>query len=121
MRIRFVRTSVFSLAISCIAQAQQPAAPTPNPASPVAAAPAPATPAATGEGSQAKPSDTSTALDYLFNRKPQDGSAGQKAMDANQKVENKAIADDAVGTKQGDPQLRARFEQYLGTAEVPKE
>ncbi len=72
--------------------------------------------------SQAKSSDTSAALDYLMNRKPQDGSAGKQAFDAGKRVETKAIAEDAVGIpRQEDPELRARFERYLGTAQVPQE
>lgn len=67
-------------------------------------------------------SDTATALDYLFNRKPQDGSAGKKALTASQRAEGKAAAEDAVGIPRAeDSQARARFERYLGTAEASKE
>lgn len=72
--------------------------------------------------SQAQPSDTSTALDYLMNRKPQDGSAGKQAFDAGKRAETKAIAEEAIGIRrQEDLELRARFERYLGTAQVPQE
>lgn len=64
-------------------------------------------------------SDTSAALDYLFNRKPQDGSIGKQAVDANRRADAKMIAADAVdGPRLGDEGFRSRFERYLGTAEV---
>ncbi len=67
-------------------------------------------------------SDTSAALDYLMNRKPQDGSIGKQAFDSGKRGETKAIADDAVGSHRNeDQEMRARFERYLGTAPVPQE
>lgn len=66
--------------------------------------------------------DTSAALDYLFNRKPQDGTAGQQVLQSTQRAEGKAVAEDAVGIpRQEDSQLRARFERYLGTLQIPQE
>jgi len=86
-----------------------------------AQSPSPSTSSRAAEPSS-KTSDTSTALDYLFNRKPQEGSAGKKAFNASQQAEGKAAAEDAVGIpRAGDSQLRARFDRYLGTAEVPQE
>ncbi len=67
-------------------------------------------------------SDTSAALDYLMNRKPQDGTVGKQAVDAGKRTEAKAIAEDAVGIPRNeDPEMRARFERYLGMAPVPQE
>jgi len=56
-----------------------------------------------------------------MNRKPQEGSIGKQAADNGKRVENKAIAEDAVGiTRLGDQESRARFERFLGTAQVPQ-
>jgi hypothetical protein len=65
-------------------------------------------------------SPTSAALDYLYNRKPQDGSAGQQAAGITRHMETKAKAAEALGLgKQQDPQAQEGFEKYLGAAEVP--
>ncbi len=82
------------------------------------------TPKAATPGRAAAPvgTDTSAALDYLYNRKPQDGSAGKQALDANQRTQEKAVAEDAVDApKNDDPAMKARYERFLGTAEVPQE
>lgn len=112
MRISFVKTSlaVFAGIASAMAQTAVPDSTPQPPAAPSAAA----TPKADG------PTETS-AMDYLMNRKPQDGSAGQQAMNASRRAEGKAIAEDAVGVpRQEDPDMRARFERYLSTAAVPQ-
>lgn len=58
-------------------------------------------------------------MDYFFNQKPQDGTAGKQALDASKQAEGKAIAQDAVGeSSQQNEEIRARYTQYLGTAEV---
>jgi hypothetical protein len=82
------------------------------------------TPKAATPGKAAAPvgTDTSAALDYLYNRKPQDGSAGKQALEANQRTQEKAVAEDAVDApKNDDPAMKARYERFLGTAEVPQE
>lgn len=117
MRIPFRKTSFipFLLGASVLAQTEssQPVAP----ATPAAVAPAPSP--ATSPTSPSPGAETSAALDYLFNRKPQDGTAGQQALQASQRAEGKAIAEEAVGVpRQEDPQTRARFERYLGTPQV---
>ena len=112
MRISFVKTSlaVFAGIASTLAQTAVPDSP-PQPPAPSAAT----TPKVDG------PTETSAALDYLMNRKPQDGSAGQQAMNASRRAEGKAIAEEAVGVpRQEDPDMRARFERYLSTAAVPQ-
>jgi len=63
---------------------------------------------------------TSAALDYLYNHKAQEGSVADQASQANEIAKNRAMAADAVGLGSiSDPQLRARFEKYVGTLEVP--
>jgi hypothetical protein len=128
MRIPFGRTSAVILVASSISLALEPpkqpegaASATPavqakpdgaaNPANPSVPARVP------GNGS-----DTSAALDYLMNRKPQDGSVGKQALDSRKRGESKAIADEAVGNRRNeDQQMRSQFERYLGTAPVPHE
>lgn len=130
MRTLAGKISVILLAEAALALAQdtsrQPAVAQP----PVAASEPAPSPANRPEVEAASPSperspagtDTSAALDYLFNRKPQDGTAGQHALDAGKRAETKEIAEDAVGNpRQDDPQARARYKRYLDTAEVPKE
>lgn len=87
---------------------------------PTAASP---TPSSEGAGASTRnPSDTSAALDYLYNRKPQDGSAGSQAAMVGKTIGGKAIAEDAIGVARlEDPELRGRFLRYLGTAEVSQE
>ena len=64
-------------------------------------------------------SPSSAALDYLYNRKPQDGSAGKQAADVGRHMETKARAAEALGLgKQNDPQAQEGFEKYLGAAEI---
>lgn len=85
--------------------------------------PAPSLPPQTTATSEASPkanNDTSTALDYLYNRRPQEGSAGKQAIDTRRRAEDRALAADAVG-RQENPEKRARFDQYLGMAEVSQE
>lgn len=63
-----------------------------------------------------------TTLDYLFNRKAGDGTAAKEAMDLHGRAKSRAIAQDALGvTRIEDPAMRARFEKFLGMAEVSQE
>jgi len=76
-----------------------------------------------GEASQSSPSPQTSgpasALDYLFNRKPKDGTAAQEFMEANAHAKSKAMAEDALGgTRFEDPATRARFEKFLSLAPV---
>ncbi|CAN5469657.1 hypothetical protein BH09VER1_BH09VER1_26320 [soil metagenome] len=111
---------LFASACVCFA-ADAPPEPAGSPApstSPQAARPS------ASSATDAKPptNDAATALDYLYNRKPQEGSTGKQAFDASKRGEDKAIANDAVGVNhQEDPDTRKRFERYLGTASVPQE
>lgn len=85
---------------------------------------APATSQATQQPNAADSanSSTSSALDYLFNRKPQEGTAAKEAMTANEQAKTHAIAQDALGNQHiEDPEMRARFTRYLGMDEVPQD
>lgn len=124
MRIPFGKIKVIFVVATGVALAQETTPPT-APQPPVAETPANA-PVDQRKQAAVSPTpsgtDTSAALDYLFNRKPQDGTAGQQALRATQQAEGKAVAEDAVGAnQQEDAQLRARFERYLGTAQVERE
>ncbi len=119
MRILVGKISIaFFASTACLlAQDVSPnAAPSPVPSTEV-------NPTAKDAASSKPPSgDGAAALDYLFNRKPQEGSAGKQALEAGKRSEAKAIAQDAVGAnRQEDPEVRARFDRYLGMAEVPQE
>jgi hypothetical protein len=127
MRIPFGKTSAAIIVASSIALAQEPPkppieggasdTPTVPSKSENAAIPANSPSPAKGYGS-----DTSAALDYLMNRKPQDGSMGKQALDSGKRGESKVIADDAVGNRRNeDQEMRSRFERYLGMAPVPQE
>jgi hypothetical protein len=67
-------------------------------------------------------SSTSSALDYLFNHKPQQGSVAKEGMQANEQAKTEALAQDALGNQQiDDPIMRARFDTYLAMNEVPQD
>ncbi len=67
-------------------------------------------------------SSNPSPLEYLFHRKPQEGTAAKEGMDANRRFKDKAIAQEALGGGRiEDAQMRARFEKYLGMAEVSQE
>lgn len=75
-------------------------------------------PASSGNGD----SSTASALDYLFNHKPQQGSVAKEGMVANQQAKTDALAQDALGNQQiQDPDVRAQFETYLAMNEVPQD
>jgi len=59
-----------------------------------------------------------TALDYLFNKKPQDGTAGKTASDLSSRLEDKIKALDSLNQPGfEDPVMRQRFEKYLNSPE----
>jgi hypothetical protein len=91
--------------------ATQPTAPSPS-ASSGQGAPS------SGTSAPAGGSSTASGLDYLYNHKAQDGSAAQQVSDANRQAQNKAVASDAVGKPNEDPELKERFDRYLGMREV---
>ncbi|MDR0532536.1 MAG: hypothetical protein LBH01_01120 [Verrucomicrobiales bacterium] len=93
----------------------------PKPSADSSDAPA-ANPPSTTTSTPAPDSSSNSALDYLFNRKPQEGTVAKDAMNVNKGVQAKAIARDAIGGGRiEDPNMRARFEKYLGTPEVTQE
>lgn len=99
------------------ATATQPAAAAPTSAAPTTPSSGVAAPAS-GNAVGAAGNSTATSLDYLYNRKPQEGSAAKQAADANRQAQGKAIAAEAVGRPGEDPDLKARFDRYLGIREV---
>jgi len=124
MRIPFGKTSAVILVASSIALAQEPPQqPTQDgTTSAVPAKPENANPGSSPNPTKGNGSDMSAALDYLMNRKPQDGSMGKQAYDSGKRGETRAIADDAVGSHRNeDQEMRARFERYLSMAPVPQE
>ncbi len=126
MRIPFGKTSAAIIIASSIALAQelpqQDQGGTPETPAVPAKPETTANPASSPTSTKGNGSDMSTALDYLMNRKPQDGSMGKQAFDSGKRGETKAIADDAVGSHRNeDQEMRARFERYLGMAPVPQE
>jgi hypothetical protein len=65
-------------------------------------------------------SSTSTALDYLFNHKAQEGTGAKSAQDVAGVLADKIKAVDVLNAPgMDDPQVRARFQTYLSLAEVP--
>lgn len=74
-------------------------------------------------GATAPTDSTSSALDYLFNRKPQDGSAAQTASNVVGNVGDKMKASDVLDMPPGldDPVVRQRFEIYLKHPEVSQD
>ncbi len=122
---KLIVLSFASLACSFGLYAQQPSSPppaSPSGAPAPAAAPAPQ-PAPSVNANGADSGATATAaLDYLFNHKPKEGSVAKEAMSANEQAKTHALAQDALGTQHiEDPQMRERFERYLGMNEVPQD
>jgi hypothetical protein len=109
---------------------QPPPAPTPDQSVPqpssTSSSPA-AVPGAAGQAALPAPggnsnSSTASALDYLFNHKPQQGSVAKEGMAANEQAKTDALAQDALGNQQiQDPDMRAQFETYLAMNEVPQD
>jgi tetratricopeptide (TPR) repeat protein len=98
-----------------------PTAPPPTWTAPVTAATTNAAPGGPAPvGATAPADDVSSALDYLFNRKPQDGSAAQAAGAVVGNAGDKMKAADILDIPAGldDPVVRQRFEIYLRHPEV---
>ena len=97
-----------------------------GPSSPSSSTPpsTPASPAVPAPAGATAPADsTSSALDYLFNRKPQDGSAAQAASGVAGNMGDKMKAADVLDIPEGldDPVVRQRFEIYLKHPEVSQD
>ncbi len=60
-----------------------------------------------------------TALDYLFNKKPQEGTAGQTGSDLASRISDKLKAMDSLNNPGFENRaMRSRFEKYLSSPEV---
>jgi len=95
-----------------------------SPVAPTASATTNAAPAGPAPVVAAAPVDvTSSALDYLFNHKPQEGTAAQAAGAVGDRVGDKMKAADLLDIPAGldDPVVRQRFEIYLQHPEVGAE
>jgi hypothetical protein len=125
-RLVFFVVAAAQIGLSAVAQN----APSPGPANGGGLAPAPAPannpPAPTpstilNENATEVDSSTSTTLDYLFNRKAQEGSTMKAGNDVASAIVDKIRAVDVLNTPGlDDPALRARFETYLSLKEVPQ-
>lgn len=125
MQIPFGKISIMLFAASALALGQEPlpqtegTQPTDSATTKSDKATAPSSSPSPTKGNG---SDVSAALDYLMNRKPQDGSMGKQALDSSKRTETKAVASDAVGSGSNEEdESRMRFERYLGMAQVPQE
>jgi tetratricopeptide (TPR) repeat protein len=128
MRIPVKRISLLFIVIlsasveNATLHAQQPISAAPPADSSASASPVPTGVPGTAPSAPVTDNGTSSALDYLFNHKPQEGTAGKEVMGANDEAKNRALAQDALGTQQiDDPDARARFERYLGMTEVSQD
>jgi tetratricopeptide (TPR) repeat protein len=74
-------------------------------------------------GATAPTDNGASALDYLFNRKPQDGSAAQAASGVGRNMGDKMKAADVLDIPEGleDPVVRQRFEIYLKHPEISQD
>ncbi|MDR0532750.1 MAG: hypothetical protein LBH01_02230 [Verrucomicrobiales bacterium] len=91
--------------------------PSSSPQAPTEGNPAPASTVKNGDSSAGA---TDAGLNYMFNRKPQDGTFAKDAMENNQRAKVRMIAQDAIGgSRIEDPNMRLRFEKYLTLPEVP--
>lgn len=87
-----------------------------------APAPAPAPKAPLVDPAAMAPVDnsTSTALDYLFNHKPGEGTTAKAGGDVASAISDKIKAIDVLKTPGlDDPVIRAQFETYLSLKEIP--
>jgi tetratricopeptide (TPR) repeat protein len=106
------------------AQSPAPAAASPSSSTSEALGATNAAPSVPAPAGATAPSDAaSSALDYLFNRKPQDGSAAQAVSQAGGNVGDKMKASDVLDIPDGldDPVVRQRFEIYLRHPEVSQD
>jgi hypothetical protein len=93
----------------------------PAPASNPAPGGAPAAAPAASNNATEIDSSTSTALDYLFNHKAQEGSTMKAGNEVASALADKIKAVDVLKTPGlDDPEVRARFETYLSLKEVPQ-
>jgi tetratricopeptide (TPR) repeat protein len=66
-------------------------------------------------------SSTAAAINGFYDKKPQEGTAAEKANQVAEHAKDKAIADDALQLGPlGDDAVKVRFEKFLGTSPVPQ-
>jgi hypothetical protein len=107
-----------ALGLSCQAALAQ-NAPAPNIPPPAPPAPAPKAPLTDPAAMAPVDNSTSTALDYLFNHKPGEGTTAKAGGDVASAISDKIRAIDVLKTPGlDDPVLRARFETYLSLKEI---
>jgi thioredoxin-like negative regulator of GroEL len=122
-RNKFIAAAMLALVVAARAQTPPPA-PTnavampalpPPPSVPALTNSVPAVPMPAPSAITAPSDGVSSALDYLFNRKPQDGSVAQTASTLAGGMGDKLKASDVLDTPPGfdDPVVRQRFEIYL--------
>jgi hypothetical protein len=121
------RNSFLSVAMLVTSQACLLAAPPNAPGQGATATPAPANnqpPAAAASSDNNATeidSSTSTALDYLFNHKAQEGTTMKAGNEVASAIADKIKAVDVLQTPGlDDPVIRARFETYVSLKEVPQ-
>ena len=112
----FSLSLVAALGATHLSSGQQPTAAPVAPAAAVSPAPA-ANPAPAAVPAAAKPTGAdATALDYLYNKKPQEGSAAAMAAQDKMRTDDKTRALDALAG--ADSPMEPAFEQYLNAAEA---
>lgn len=66
-------------------------------------------------------SSTRAVLDYLYNRKPGEGTAAKEIFSSQSEAKTRLMARDALGdVRIVDTRMRERFEKFLGLAAVPQ-
>ena len=91
-----------------------------NQVTPPPASPAPPSSAPTTGSPTEIDTSTSSALQYLFKEKPEEGTAGKAGSDVASAIADRIKAVDVLKTPGlDDPETRARFQTYLSLKEVP--
>lgn len=106
-----------------VAWSQQPQRDTPTSPFPPAAQASSVPPGNSASPRPADPaSSTSSAIEGFYDKKPQDGTAAQKASDVSERVKDKMSAADALRLGPlGDEEVKVRFEKFLGMSPVPQQ
>ncbi len=111
---------VAALGLSCQMVLAQNASPPTPPVSAPSPAPMPKGPLTDPAAMAPVDNSTSTALDYLFNHKPGEGTTAKAGGEVASAISDKIRAIDVLKTPGlDDPVLRARFQTYLSLQEIP--
>jgi hypothetical protein len=121
MRTRSRRTKTCAILAALVFPLSLAAQSSSSGSSPANSAPQPASALTNTSNSPASSqSGTTSTLDYLYNKRPQDGSAAKEASSVGRLLGDRAKAMDSLPvTGIDDPAIRARFDKYLGMAAVP--